>query len=97
LYNTPKQVNELVYRLVPEATFKRRARLTQVESERTERLARVIAAANYVWEDEAAAREWLTKKHPELGDETPVDRAMSELGAREVEELLDKLFYGIPS
>jgi len=97
VYSEPKQVNELVYRLVPEATYKRRTRLTQGESEKTERLARVIAAAEHVWEDDQAAREWLTKSHPELGNKTPIDSAMSELGAREVEELLDKLFYGLPS
>lgn len=97
LYSEPKRVNELVYKLVPEATYKRRTRLTQGESEKTERLARVIAAAEHVWEDDQATREWLTKSHPELGNRTPIECAMSELGAREVEELLDKLFYGIPS
>jgi len=97
VYSEPKQINELVYKLVPEATYKRRTRLTQVESEKTERLARVIAAAQHVWEDDQSARQWLTTAHPELGNQTPVDRAMSELGAREVEELLDKLFYGLPS
>jgi putative toxin-antitoxin system antitoxin component (TIGR02293 family) len=97
VFSEPKQVNELVYKLVPEATYKRRTRLTQGESEKTERLARVIAAAEHVWEDDQAARLWLTTSHPELGDQTPVDCAMSELGAREVEELLDKLFYGLPS
>lgn len=39
----------------------------------------------------------LTKAHPELGRRTPLDLAMTELGARQVEELLDRLFYGIPS
>ena len=97
VYSEPKQVNELVYRLVPEATYKRRTRLTQGESEKTERLARVIAAAEHVWEDDQSAREWLTKAHPELAGQTPIECAMSELGAREVEELLDKLFYGLPS
>ncbi len=97
VYSEPKQVNELVYKMVPEATYKRRTRLTQVESEKTERLARVIAAAEHVWEDDQSARQWLTTAHPELANRTPIDCAMSELGAREVEELLDKLFYGLPS
>src|SRR4029450_10082791 len=44
---------------VPEAPFKRRIRLSRGESERTERLARVIAAAEYVWDDRVQAREWL--------------------------------------
>ncbi len=98
VFDAPRQVNELMYRLVPEATYKRRTRLTAAESERVERLARVIAASEYVWDDDqAASREWLTRPHPELGGVSPLDRSMSELGAREVEQLLDKLFYGLPS
>src|SRR6476620_4895135 len=46
--------------VVPEGTFKRRVRLATEESERTERLARVIASAEYVWDDREEAREWLS-------------------------------------
>jgi len=87
----------VMFRVVPEATFKRRTRLSAAESERTERLARVIAAAEYAWNDREDAREWLTKPHPELGKRTPFESAMTELGARRVEDLLDRLFYGIPA
>ena len=87
----------VMFRVVPEATFKRRTRLSAAESERTERLARVIAAAEYAWNDREDAREWLTKPHPELGKRTPLETAMTELGARRVEDLLDRLFYGIPA
>ncbi len=97
VYDEPKEVTRLMYKLVPEATYKRRTRLTSAESERTERLARVIAAAEFVWEDQKDTREWLTRPHPELGDETPLQRSMSELGAREVEQLLERLLYGLPS
>jgi putative toxin-antitoxin system antitoxin component (TIGR02293 family) len=96
LYDVPQEINSLVYRIVPEATYKRRTRLTPSESERTERLARVIAAAEYVWSDKALAHEWLAKPHPELNDTTPLQYAMTELGARQVEQLLDRLFYGLP-
>ncbi len=87
----------VMFRIVPEATFKRRTRLSAAESERTERLARVIAAAEYAWNDRDDAREWLTKPHLELGLRTPFELAMTELGARRVEDLLDRLFYGIPA
>jgi putative toxin-antitoxin system antitoxin component (TIGR02293 family) len=88
--------NTFVYRIVPEATYKRRTRLTPAESERTERLARVIANAEYVWDNTEDAREWLQKPHPELGGRIPIEAAMTELGARQVEDLLAKLFYGLP-
>lgn len=89
------EARRVMFRIVPEATFKRRTRLSAAESERTERLARVIAAAEFAWDDEADAREWLTKPHPELGNRTPLEAATSELGARRVEDLLDRLIYGI--
>ena len=70
-----------MYRIVSEATYKRRTRLTAAESERTERLARVIASAELVWDDRAAAKDWLLTPHPELNGKKPLDAAMSELGA----------------
>jgi putative toxin-antitoxin system antitoxin component (TIGR02293 family) len=92
-----REANRYLYRIIPEATYKRRTgKLRAVESERTERLARVIAAAEAVWDDQNDAREWLTRPQPELGDRTPVDCALSELGARQVESLLDRLQYGLP-
>ena len=95
VYCSAGEARRAMFRIVPEATFKRRTRLSHAESERTERLARVIAAAEHVWNDRDDAREWLTKPHPELGMRTPMESARTELGARRVEELLDRLFYGI--
>jgi len=97
IYSNGGAIREMMFRVVPEATFKRRTRLSPSESERTERLARVIAAAEYVWSDRETAREWLTTSHVELSDRTPLEAAMSQLGARQVEDLLQKLFYGIPA
>ncbi len=97
IYSSGGDVRDMIFRIVPEATFKRRTRLSPAESARTERLARVIAAAEYVWNDQTDAREWLTRPHPELGRRTPLEVAMTELGARQVEEILERLFYGIPA
>jgi putative toxin-antitoxin system antitoxin component (TIGR02293 family) len=95
--SSAQHARALLYRVVPEATYKRRIRLTPSESERTERLARVIAAAEYVWNSRDDAREWLTKPHPELENRPPLEAALTELGARRAEEVLDRLFYGIPA
>ena len=43
--------DRLMYRVVAKRAFERRARLNQHESEVTERLARVIASAESVWDD----------------------------------------------
>jgi putative toxin-antitoxin system antitoxin component (TIGR02293 family) len=85
------------FKIVPQATWKRRTkRLSVDESERTERLARVLAHAEYVWDDREQAREWMAKPHRELHNNTPLEAARTELGARRVEDLLDKLYYGLP-
>ena len=85
------------FKIVPQATWKRRSkRLSVDESERTERLARVLAHAEYVWDDREQAREWMAKPHRELHNNTPLEAARTELGARRVEDLLDKLYCGLP-
>jgi putative toxin-antitoxin system antitoxin component (TIGR02293 family) len=91
-----EEKKRLLYRIVPEATFKRRRdRLSPEESERAERLARVYATAHYVWASDDEARTFLHTPHPMLDGRTPLEVSMTELGARRVEELLWKLFYGI--
>jgi len=97
LYEDRRVASAYKFKVVPQATWKRRVkRLSVDESERTERLARVLAQAEYVWDDRTQAREWMSKPHRELADRTPLDAARTELGARRVEALLDKLFYGLP-
>lgn len=89
-------VNEFVYSVVPPATFKRRTRLSPDESERTERLARVVALAEAVWEKEREARAFLNRPHPLLDEETPLNVARTEIGARRVERLLHDVAHGLP-
>jgi putative toxin-antitoxin system antitoxin component (TIGR02293 family) len=91
-----REQTAIIYRVIPEATYKRRREVLKAdESERTERLARVIATAEYVWNDAAEARRFLTTPHPQLKSQKPIEIALTELGARRVEELLWKLYYGI--
>jgi putative toxin-antitoxin system antitoxin component (TIGR02293 family) len=87
----------LKYSIVPKTTLHRRQRLTAEESERLERLARMAALAEQVWEDEARAQEFLISPQPQLDGERPVDLARSDLGTREVEELLFRLEYSLPA
>lgn len=97
IFADARQRRIILYRIVPEATYKRRRkRLKAGESERTERLARVVAAAEFAWNNAEKAHRWLIKPHPELGDRAPVDLALTELGARQVEDLLDRMYYGLP-
>jgi putative toxin-antitoxin system antitoxin component (TIGR02293 family) len=88
----------MMHRIVPEATYKRRReRLSPAESERTERLARVVAMAEDVWQDRDQARHFLITPHPEIGGKTPLDAALTELGARQAEEIMTRIIYGLPA
>ena len=87
--------NRFVYRVVPAATFKRRTRLSTRESERTERLARIVALAESLWEDRSDARAFLNRPHPLLGGDAPLNVAQTELGARRVERLLYDVEHGL--
>jgi len=98
IFEDRAEQRQLMNRIVPEATFKRRRdRLSMAESERTERVARVIASAEFVWGDRSDARRFMITPHPALGARTPLDAALTELGARHVEEILDKIFHGLPA
>jgi putative toxin-antitoxin system antitoxin component (TIGR02293 family) len=88
---------EFKYRIVPKTTLHRRTRLTVEESQRLERLARLVALAEQVWESPELAREFLTSPQPQLENERPIELARSELGAREVEDLLMRLEYALPA
>ncbi|HEY7296406.1 MAG TPA: antitoxin Xre-like helix-turn-helix domain-containing protein [Xanthobacteraceae bacterium] len=98
----PDDVN-LRHRLVPKATLARRRRtpgrrLSPEESDRVARLARIWELAMDVWKSEPAARRFLARPHPMLAGRVPREFAIeSELGAREVENLIGRVKYGIPS
>jgi putative toxin-antitoxin system antitoxin component (TIGR02293 family) len=88
----------LRYRIVPKATLARRQlsrRLNSDESERLARLARIWAFAIDVWGSDAAAQCFLADPHPLLGGRVPREVATAtEIGARAVEDLLGGLKYG---
>ncbi|MBI4520821.1 MAG: DUF2384 domain-containing protein [Gemmatimonadetes bacterium] len=91
------EATQLKHRIVPKTTLhRRRVRLSPEESERVERLARLTALAEAVWEDPQHAHEFLISSQPQLDDARPVDLARSDLGLRQVEDLLVKIEYALP-
>ncbi len=87
----------LMLQVVPEATLRRRGRhLAPRESERTERLARVATLAEDVLGALEDARAFLRTPHGRLGGRRPLDAALTELGARQVEEILRSIEHGLP-
>ncbi|MSP49012.1 MAG: DUF2384 domain-containing protein [Alphaproteobacteria bacterium] len=92
----PAERRAAIYRVVPKATYARRTKkLGLAASERTARLARLIATAEFVWDDAEDAHIWLLRPHPELGGKSPLDAATSELGAARAELILWHLAHGI--
>jgi putative toxin-antitoxin system antitoxin component (TIGR02293 family) len=84
--------------VAPRATLKRRhTRLSPAESQRLERLARIVAMTEEVWQDKAAAAEFLGRSHRRLRGRTPLQMATTDLGVRQVEELLASIEFGLPA
>jgi putative toxin-antitoxin system antitoxin component (TIGR02293 family) len=61
------------------------------------RYQRLLEKADDIFGDVASARAWLTHKQPGLGGAVPLDFARTEIGAREVENLLGRIEYGVYS
>ena len=92
----PVAATKLVHAVVPKSSLSRRGTLTPAQGEQTERLARLFTYAQRVFGDVEDARIFMHKPHPELQGRRPVDAALTELGGRAVERLLDALAFGLP-
>lgn len=86
---------------IPQRTMTRRlserSRLTAAESDRMVRLARVYASAVEMIGDEQKAVQWLRTPNRALGGERPLDQLDTDVGAREVEDILGRIAYGVYS
>lgn len=83
---------------IPAATFFRRRharRFTRQESDRLMRFRRLWWLASDVFEDDEGARTWLETAQLGLAGAVPLDYAVTEAGAREVEDLLRRIDYGL--
>lgn len=70
------------------------ALLSRTESDVALRYGRVFEQAREAFGTEEAARQWLTQAQPALGGAVPVELLRSELGARQVERVLELIDYG---
>jgi putative toxin-antitoxin system antitoxin component (TIGR02293 family) len=85
---------------ISRSTLQRRkaaGRLSPDESDKVIRYSRLVRQAADFFGDIEKARAWL--KHPQygLGGAVPLDYARTEAGAREVEDLLGRMKYGVYS
>ena len=81
------------------ATFHRKktagTNLNSLVSERVLRFARLLSKAITVFGRKDEANKWLNSPQFGLGGEVPLDFAKSEVGVREVENLLGRIEYGV--
>jgi putative toxin-antitoxin system antitoxin component (TIGR02293 family) len=85
---------------ISKATLHRRknaGRLDAAESDRVLRFARILGRAAEVMESLENGRHWLTSPQVGLGGAVPLEYAETEVGAREVEDLLGRIEYGVYS
>ncbi len=73
---------------------RRSGRLARFESDRLYRLARIVAIANQYLGDHERATRWLKRPNRVLGGIAPVSAIDTELGARQVENILGRIAYG---
>ena len=84
---------------IPERTLARRktaGRLSPHESERLFRISTVFEKAVELFEgDVPAAVSWLTAPKNALGNHSPLAYSRTDVGAREVENLIGRIEYGV--
>src|SRR6266576_3633079 len=73
---------------------RRSGRLARYESDRLYRLARIVALADEFLGDHERAIRWLKRPNGALGGIAPVAALDTELGARQVENILGRIAYG---
>jgi putative toxin-antitoxin system antitoxin component (TIGR02293 family) len=73
---------------------KSQGRLARYESDRLYRLARLVSLAGYFLGDHQLALDWLKRPNLVLGGVTPLSIIDTELGARQVENVLGRIGYG---
>ena len=96
IWGDAAEANKLIHAIVPKTSLNRRGKLTQAQGEQTERLGRLFGMARMAFQDQEDARDFMRRPHPELGGRRPVDAALTEMGGRAVERVLDSLLYGLP-
>ncbi len=84
--------------ILPKRTYQRRRELkeplTPDESDRTERVARALALATVIFDDEERSVRWLASPKPEFGDRAPLELLRTKIGTDIVERALLRAYYG---
>jgi putative toxin-antitoxin system antitoxin component (TIGR02293 family) len=94
----PKTMRSILH--LPERTLARRKgekRLRPDESDRLVRVGRIATLAEVTLGSREKAAGWLQKSNRALGNDAPLNRLDTDLGARQVEDVLLRIAYGVYS
>lgn len=83
---------------ISSGTFQRRkrsGRFSSDESDRFVRLAGLYCMAEDVFGNKHDASDWMGAPNRSLGGDSPAEFTVTEIGAREVEELLGRIAHGV--
>jgi putative toxin-antitoxin system antitoxin component (TIGR02293 family) len=91
------RISELVS--IPQRTLMRRKAAGKLNRDESERLLRISGvfeqAVNLFHGDVESARLWLSRPARALDGSTPLEFARTNIGAREVEDLIGRLIHGV--
>ena len=76
------------------ARRKKEQRLQADESDRVLRLARISAQAAFTFGSDEKAAQWLRRPNRALGNRPPLDLLDSDIGTRQVEDVLGRIAHG---
>ncbi|MBL4664646.1 MAG: DUF2384 domain-containing protein [Nitrospinaceae bacterium] len=80
---------------IPTRTLSRRKRFKPTESDRIFRLSHLFHRAAEVLGDLTETRRWFSSPRKALGGKTPMELSDTDIGAREVEDLLGRIEHGV--
>lgn len=93
------ELKDLLDVVIPARTLKHRRQrkepLSLDESDRLARVARVYALAVRVFGNPEKARRWLSKAKTRFNEQTPLSMLRTDLGGRQVEEMLIQIDEGM--
>ncbi len=85
---------------IAERTLARRKesqRFSPEESDRISRIARILVHASRVFDSQEKAAQWLKTPNRALSDQVPLALLSTDVGTRMVEEMLNRIEFGIYS
>jgi putative toxin-antitoxin system antitoxin component (TIGR02293 family) len=106
-YSALESVRERLHLSLPEAAMilhtplrtlarrRRERKLQAVESDRLYRLARVAAQAIMVFGTDEKAAAWLRRPNRALNNDIPLQLLDTDVGARQVEDVLGRIEFGV--